>query len=64
MTTYTYQTQRVTIVNGKVTYSDTALCTVGQAPNLKVLKACGWKKEKSPRPSYAKGLPNGRNFYN
>lgn len=63
--TYTYDgTKRVVIQNGLVTHSDTSLCVVGKKPDLKALKACGWRKVKTPTTYYAGGSKNSHNFDN
>ena len=50
--------------NGIVTYSDTTICTVGQKPDTKALKACGWKKVTAPTTYYAHGGTNPQMFRN
>jgi hypothetical protein len=61
--TYTYGEKKVIIENGLVTHSDTSLCTVGQKPNIKALRACGWQLVKTIKPSYING-ENGNRFSN
>ncbi len=55
--------KKVIIENNKVTYSDTQYCIVGQKPNMDFLKRAGWYLVKVPKPVYAKGLKDGRNYY-
>jgi hypothetical protein len=61
-TTYTYDEKKVTIENGIVTYSDFQFCTVGQKPDLKALRACGWKKETTPTVYFSHGRTNSDRF--
>lgn len=60
-TVYTNYGKKVIVENGIVTYSDFSLCTVGQKPDTKALKACGWMKEKSAAVYYVKGNGSSRN---
>lgn len=63
--TYTFDgAKKVVIENGIVTHSDTTLCVVGQKPDLKALKACGWRNVKSPKTYYAHGGTNPQAFRN
>jgi len=61
-TTYTYNEKKVTIENGIVTHSDFQFCTVGQKPDLKALKACGWKKVVAPKVYFSHGSTNSNRF--
>ena len=51
--------KNVTFVSGqgtKITTSDKA--------QIKKMKACVWKKVKDPKVFYAKGLVDGKNYFN
>jgi hypothetical protein len=60
--TYTYNEKTVTVVDGKVTSSDFSYCVVGDKPDTKALKACGYLLNKTPAIYYAGGSKNPQVF--
>lgn len=38
--------------------------TTSDKAEIKRMKACGWQEVKQPKQVYAKGLKEGRTFYN
>ena len=62
--TYTYNSKKVIIENGVVIFSEFEHCKVGEKPNLKALRACGWLKQRQPVVYFAHGTRNSNRFTN
>ena len=61
MKTWTYEDKKVIAENNIVSYSDFAFSPVGQKPNAKALKACGWQLQKTQATYFVTGSGTSRN---